>query len=152
MYSILVLCTHNNCRSQMAEGIIRYMSNNSVIVASAGILPGRLDNYAVQVMREVGIDISKQHAKTLDKFLGRTFDLVLTLCDIGREHWVNFPGQFTYLHWEIEDPTTATGTEEEVLERYRFVRDELIAYVRSDLVWRVGDDTWTTSLLEEGEL
>lgn len=154
MYSVLVLCRHNNCRSQMAEGIIRYMSNNSVLVDSAGLLPGRLDPYAVQVMQEIGIDISRHEVKTLDKFLGRTFDIVLSVCDIDHEHeqWANFPGQFAYVHWEVEDPTAAKGSEEEIVERYRFVRDELVALVRSDLVWRIGNDQWKTSLLEEDGL
>ncbi len=136
----------------MAEGIIRHMSNNTVLVDSAGILPGRLDHYAVMVMQEIGIDIAQQKATMIDQFLGRTFDLVIAVCDIDREHWVGFPGQFTYIHWDIEDPTKARGTEEEIIDRYRAVRDELIAYVRSDLVWRVGDDQWRTSLLEEDGL
>ncbi len=152
MYSILVLCMHNNSRSQMAEGIIRSMSNDSVKVASAGILPGRIDSYAVQVMREIGIDISGQEAKTIDAFLGHTFDLVITVCEIDREHWVGFPGQFTYVHWEIEDPTKARGTEAEALEQYRCVRDEIVDFVQRDLVWRVGDDQWKTGLLEEDGL
>lgn len=150
MISILIVCMHNNCRSQMAEGIIRHMSRGTVRVDSVGILPGRLDRYAVQVMQEIGIDISRQQAKTVEEIDPQaTFDLVLTVCEIPKEHWPNFPGQFTYLHWEIDDPSEPGGSEEEVLVRYRIVRDELVDFVRRDLVWRVGDDQWKTNLLEE---
>lgn len=147
MYSILVLCTGNNCRSQMLEGLIRYMSNNSVRVDSAGVRPGTLDPHAVAVMKDIGIDISGQHPKSAEEFTDRSFDLVVTVCDTAREQCPFFPGQLTYLHWPVPDPLEEEGTEEEIRRRVCEVRDELIDHVRNDLVWRIGDESWRTNLL-----
>lgn len=144
MHSILVLGCDNSARSHIAEGIIRFMANGTVDVCSAGLVAGTLDKHAVDVMREVGIDISEYVVTTLDDYAGRYFDVVITVCDSLREHSPSFPGQFSYVQWSIPDPALATGSEQEIRAHYRAVRDELIEHVCTDLQWRVGDEQWRT--------
>lgn len=147
MYSILVLGFDNSARSHIAEALIRYMANGTVEVCSAGVVAGKLDKRAVEVMREIGIDISGYSAHTIDDYAGRYFDIVLTVCDSVREHHSpSFPGQFSYISWSVADPALATGTDEEVRKQYRMVRNELIEHVQTDLVWRIGDEHWRTTL------
>lgn len=133
----------------MLEGLIRTMSNDTVRVDSAGVVPGKLDARAVTVMKDIGIDISQQRPKSAEEFTDRTFDLIITVCDSAREQCPFFPGQITYLHWSIPDPLQEEGTEEEIKQRVCEVRDQLIAHVRNDLVWRIGNDSWRTNLLGE---
>ncbi|MBW8050263.1 MAG: arsenate reductase ArsC [Cytophagales bacterium] len=204
MRKILVLCTGNSCRSQMAEGFIRHYADSEVEVSSAGIIAYGLNPKVVQVMREIGIDISNHKSESVDKYSKNNFDLVITVCDNAQEHCPNFPasppltpsphsppltpspplippkggkkkggrtGQhFTLprgksdgkvpplggfrgadkggrtgqplnqrsskrLHHDFADPTNATGTEEEILNEYRKVRDEIKHYCK-DLVKR----------------
>jgi len=127
---VLFLCTGNSCRSQMAEGWFRELAGNEFEVFSAGIAPAGLNPLAVAVMREVGIDISRQRSKHAGEYLGQNFPYVITVCDSAREHCPIFPGTYKKLHWSFEDPAGAHGSEEERLRVFRRVRDEIGEQVR----------------------
>ncbi len=126
MTRILVLCTGNSCRSQMAEGFLKSFDPN-LDVQSAGTDPSvKIHPKAVQVMREVGIDISKGYPKKVDQFLNDSFDYVITVCDDARETCPVFSGEVKeQLHIGFEDPALATGSEEQILSVFRRVRDEI---------------------------
>ncbi|TNJ39262.1 arsenate reductase ArsC [Chlorobaculum thiosulfatiphilum] len=126
--SILILCTGNSCRSQMAEGFLRSF-DHELEVFSAGTIPaGEVHPLAVQVMREVGIDISANQPKSVDVFLSRPFDYVVTVCDGAKESCPLFTGEVKHrLHIGFDDPAAATGSAEEVLAVFRRVRDEIEA-------------------------
>ncbi len=123
---ILILCTGNSCRSQMAEGILKSFDAN-IEVYSAGTQPAsRVSSKAINVMKEIGIDISHAHPKHVDKFLDQSFDYVITVCDHAKETCPFFTGNVTHrLHIGFDDPTDVIGTEEEVLQEFRRVRDEI---------------------------
>lgn len=123
---ILVLCTGNSCRSQMAEAFLKSFDRN-LEVYSAGTAPaGRVHPKAIQVMKEVGIDISANKTKTVQQFLSQPFDYVITVCDNAKETCPFFTGKVEHrLHMGFEDPAEATGTEEEILSVFRKVRDEI---------------------------
>ncbi len=123
---ILILCTGNSCRSQMAEGFLKSF-DPSLEVYSAGTAPSdAVHPKAIQVMAEVGIDISQGHPKAVDQFLDKEFDYVITVCDAAKESCPVFTGKVTHRrHIGFEDPAVATGTEEEVLAVFRKVRDEI---------------------------
>jgi arsenate reductase (thioredoxin) len=124
---ILIVCTGNTCRSQMAEGFLRSL-DKKLKVFSAGTNPGKEVNpYAVKVMNEIGIDISTQQTKNVDIFLSDTFDYVITVCDDAREACPYFPGNVEHrLHIAFDDPAKATGDEPTVLSVYRSVRDRIM--------------------------
>jgi len=123
---ILVLCTGNSCRSQMAEGFLRSF-NGSYEVFSAGTEPaGKVNPFAVKVMQEIGIDISGQTSDHVNKYLDQEFDFVITVCDDANEKCPVFSGKVKKrLHVAFYDPALATGTDEEVLPVYRTVRDQI---------------------------
>lgn len=125
---ILVLCTGNSCRSQMAEGLIRSL-NSEIEVSSAGTRPEEQVNpFAVEVMKEIGIDISKQYPKNVSEITGADFDFVITVCDNAKEICPVFTGNVKErMHIGFEDPADASGTDEEVLNVYRKVRDQIKA-------------------------
>lgn len=122
---IVVLCTGNSCRSQMAEGFFREYGGSQVEVVSAGLEPKGLNPRAVQVMKEIGIDISRHTSDHLSKYIDQRFDLVMTVCDSAARNCPTFPGAGTKLHWPFEDPAEAAGSEEQVLAIFRRVRDEI---------------------------
>ena len=124
--TILILCTGNSCRSQMAEGFLKSF-DPELEVYSAGTNPSdRVHPLAVRVMQEVDIDISQAYPKNVDQFLDRSFDYVITVCDNARETCPVFLGDVKeQLHIGFEDPAEATGTEAQVLEIFRKVRDEI---------------------------
>jgi len=126
MTKILILCTGNSCRSQMAEGFLKSFDPN-LEVYSAGTAPAeRVHPKAVQVMAEEGIDISKNYPKSVDQFIDQSFDYVITVCDSAKESCPVFTGNVKHrLHIGFEDPAEATGTEEEILAVFRKVRDEI---------------------------
>ncbi|MGQ9864659.1 MAG: arsenate reductase ArsC [Bacteroidia bacterium] len=131
---VLFLCTGNSCRSQMAEGLLRHMAQGKVEVFSAGTHPaGYVHPLAIEVMREIGIDISHQRSKNVSEFLGQAFDYVITVCDGARETCPYFPGQGTTLHQSFEDPAQAVGTHEEKMHAFRKVRDELSSFLQNFL-------------------
>ncbi len=123
---ILILCTGNSCRSQMAEGFLKSF-DSALEVHSAGTEPSdKIHPKAVQVMAEEGIDISSGYPKNVDKFLDMSFDYVITVCDNAKETCPVFTGKVNYrLHIGFDDPAEAVGTEEEVLAEFRRVRDEI---------------------------
>ena len=131
---MLFLCPHNSARSQMAEGLLRYLAGDRVEVMSAGTEATHIRPLAVRAMDELGIDISGQESKTLDRYLGEPFDYVITVCDDANEACPFFPGGAERLHWSLPDPAAAEGTEEERLEVFRSVRDRLRDYMEGELV------------------
>jgi arsenate reductase (thioredoxin) len=124
---ILILCTGNSCRSQMAEGILRFI-NPGFEVFSAGTNPkDKISLNTIKVMKEIGIDISSHYPKSVDEFIQTPFDYVITVCDNARESCPVFYGKVgKMLHMGYEDPADARGTEEEVLTVYRNVRDKIL--------------------------
>jgi arsenate reductase len=130
---ILFLCTGNSCRSQMAEGWARHLKSDLIEPWSAGIETHGLNPYAVQVMAEAGVDISKHHSKHLDEVKDIPFDYVITVCDNAHESCPMFPGQTQVIHAGFDDPPRLakdTKTEEEALNCYRRVRDQIRDFIR----------------------
>jgi arsenate reductase len=123
---ILILCTGNSCRSQMAEGFLKSFDEN-LEVYSAGTNPAeRANPYAIKAMNEVGIDISNGIPENVDKYLSQSFDYVITVCDNAKETCPVFMGDVKHrLHIGFDDPADAVGTEEEVMPVYRRIRDEI---------------------------
>ena len=128
---VLFLCTGNSARSQMAEGYLRHVANDKYEAVSAGIEPKGLNPLAVEVMREIGIDISGHRSKHVDEFTGQRFDYVLTVCDNARESCPIFPGQISTIHHSFDDPAALQGSEEKRLALFRRVRDQLREYLKS---------------------
>src|SRR5687768_13250708 len=128
---VLILCTGNSARSQMAEGLLRHDAGDRFEVRSAGTAPTRVRPEAVEVMKEVGIDISRHRSKSVDEFAEQEFDYVLTVCDHARETCPIFPGHTNRLHQSFEDPAIVEGSEEERLRIFRRVRDEIRSYLRN---------------------
>ncbi len=124
---VLILCTGNSARSQMAEGLLRHDAGNVCEVFSAGTKPSHVRPEAITVMREVGIDISGHRSKSVDEFAGQDFDYVITVCDNAKEICPIFPAKTKRIHWSIEDPAAVQGFEEERLTAFCRVRDELRA-------------------------
>ena len=127
---VLILCTHNSARSQMAEGLLRAQGGDDYEVFSAGTEQTRVHPLAIQAMKEIGIDISGQESKTLDRFLLSQFDYVVTVCDQANESCPVFPSATERIHWSFEDPSKAIGSEEQRLQTFRRVRDEIAARLR----------------------
>ncbi|MBI2513857.1 MAG: arsenate reductase ArsC [Opitutae bacterium] len=124
--SVLILCTGNSCRSHMAEGILRAAAGDVVEVHSAGSKPaGYVHPKAIQVMREIGIDLSAHTSKHMKEFMHTPITTVITVCGVADQACPIFPGQVNRHHWRFDDPAHATGTEEEVLAQFRRVRDEI---------------------------
>ena len=122
---VLFLCTHNSARSQMAEGLLRSMAGDRFEALSAGTEATSVRPEAIAVMRELGIDISRQTSKSLEPFLGERVDLLVTVCDQAREACPTLPGVAEQRHWSIEDPAAVGGSDEERLSAFRAARDEL---------------------------
>jgi arsenate reductase (thioredoxin) len=131
---VLFLCTHNSARSQMAEGLLRHLAGDRFEVMSAGTEATHVRPLAVRAMDEVGIDISGQESKALDRYVGEPFAYVITVCEEANEACPFFPGAAERLHWSVPDPAAAQGTEEERLEVFRSVRDLLRDYIEGELV------------------
>ncbi|HEY0376268.1 MAG TPA: arsenate reductase ArsC [Pyrinomonadaceae bacterium] len=127
---VLILCTGNSARSQMAEGLLRQMAGDSVEVFSAGVEPSFVRPQAVAAMSERGIDITRQWSKSVDEFAGQEFDYVITVCDHARDRCPVFPGETERIHWSFDDPAKAEGDEEAVLAVFRRVRDEIEGRLR----------------------
>ncbi|MBC7911452.1 MAG: arsenate reductase ArsC [Pyrinomonadaceae bacterium] len=124
---VLILCTGNSARSQMAEGLLRRASESVYEVYSAGTHPSVVNPLAIEAMREKGIDISRHHSKSVDEFASQEFDYVITVCDNANENCPVFPGQTKRIHWSFDDPAAAAGNEAERLAEFRRVRDEIEA-------------------------
>jgi arsenate reductase len=126
--TILVLCTGNSCRSQMAHGYLRYLGKDKVAVFSAGIEAHGVNPHAIAIMKEDGIDIAEHTSNTVDEYAGMTFDYVITVCDNARERCPYFPAQVKLFHHNFPDPATAHGTEQELLKKFREVRNMIRDY------------------------
>ena len=131
---MLFLCTHNSARSQMAEGLLRHLAGDRFEVHSAGTEATSIRPEAITVMTELGIDVSEQGSKTLQRYMGEAFEYVITVCDAANEACPVFPGAKNRLHWSFEDPSRATGTEEERLGVFRSVRDEIRERIERELL------------------
>ena len=131
---VLFLCTHNSARSQMAEGFLCHLAGDRFEAYSAGTEATHVRPLAVRAMAEVGMDISQQESKTLERYLGEPFGYVITVCDDANEACPIFPGAKERLHWSFPDPSRATGTEEERLKVFRAVRDEIRARIEGELL------------------
>ena len=134
MKRVLILCTGNSCRSQMAEALWRQIAKGSWESFSAGSRPsGYVHPKAIEAMRESGVDISAYRSKSVSEFDGQPFDLVVTVCDSAREACPFFPGAKETLHWPFFDPAEATGSQDEQMAVFRRVRDEISATISSYL-------------------
>ena len=122
---ILFLCTHNSCRSQMAEGLVNYYLGDRFEACSAGTEATSVNPTAIAVMKEIGIDISGHRSKHMNDFLRQDIETVITVCGNADQACPVFPGQLNRHHWGFDDPAHATGTEEEKLVVFRRVRDEI---------------------------
>jgi arsenate reductase len=134
---VLVLCTHNSARSQMAEGLLRALAPDRFEVASAGTEATRVHPLAIRAMDELGIDLRGHASKALDRFLTESWDYVITVCDSANERCPVFPGRTTRLHWGFDDPSAVAGAEEERLAAFRRVRDAIADRLRTWLAARV---------------
>lgn len=123
---VLFLCNHNSCRSQMAEGLINHYLSDQFEAFSAGTESTRVNPLAMQVLAELGIDISHHSSKTIDQFAGQQFDFVITLCDSANEQCPLFFGGVQRMHIGFDDPSRLPGTADEVLPEFRRVRDEIL--------------------------
>lgn len=137
MTTILILCTGNSARSQMAEGLLRHLAGGSLEVESAGTKPSLVRPEAIAVLGELGIDITSHRSKHVDEFAGRSFDVVLTVCDTAKEACPVFPATTQMIHHSFPDPASVQGTEQERLAAFRTVRDEIRAYL-TGLVSEIG--------------
>jgi arsenate reductase (thioredoxin) len=131
---VLFLCTHNSARSQMAEGLLRHLAGDRFEVMSAGTEATHVRPLAIRAMDEIGVDISSQESKTLERYLREPFDYVITVCDDANEACPFFPGASNRLHWSFEDPSRAGGSEKERLAVFRSVRDRIRDRVNTELV------------------
>ena|SRR6056297_313998 len=123
---VLILCTGNSCRSQMAEAILRKAGGGAIRVESAGSKPsGYVHPLAVRAVKEIGLDLSKGRSKSLNEFLEQEVETVITVCGNANQVCPTFPGQARRYHWPFDDPAHAEGTEEEQMAVFRRVRDEI---------------------------
>lgn len=138
---IIVLCTGNTARTQMAEGLFRELASDKVDVVSAGTNPSHVHRLAITAMQERGIDISHHWSKHVNEFIRQKFDHVITVCDAAAEACPVFPGRANRMHWSFPDPVLAQGTEEEQLQVFRQVRDAIEARIQE----------WVATLPEPAE-
>jgi arsenate reductase len=122
---VLMLCTGNSARSQMAEGLLRRIAGDRYEVFSAGVAPSHVRPEAIEVMSELGIDLSTHRSKSVDEFAGQRFDYVITVCDNAAENCPVFPGSTKRIHWSFDDPAGVTGSQEDRLAAFRHSRDEI---------------------------
>ncbi len=137
MFKVLFLCTENACRSQMAEGLINHDLKGEVQAFSAGVRATRVNPRAIQVMAELGINISGQRSKSMDEYMADRFDLAITLCDSAQKQCPMFPGANRLIHMGFPDPGKATGTEAEIMNEFRRVRDairqQMVPFLQEEL-------------------
>ena len=128
---VLILCTGNSCRSQMAEGILRHYRNERIEVFSAGTKPLQVNPVTIRVMKEIGIDISGHRSKHVDEFKEQAFDYVITVCDNARESCPVFPRGVKFMHWPFPDPPHNRKIDERVINEFRKVRDMICKKFRN---------------------
>ncbi len=127
---VLILCTANSARSQMAEGLLRSLAGDRMDISSAGAKPSVVNPLAIEAMDERGIDIHAHRSKHLNEFIEQPFDYVITVCDNAAEACPVFPGPAKRIHWSFPDPAAVEGTHEERLASFRQVRDAIEAQFR----------------------
>ncbi|MBZ5579640.1 MAG: arsenate reductase ArsC [Acidobacteriia bacterium] len=128
---VLILCTGNSARSQMAEGLFRTALGGKFEVFSAGTRPSLVRPEAIAVMNEIGIDICGHRSKSVDEFRDQEFRYVITVCDNAKESCPVFPGRTERIHWSLEDPAAVVGTEEQRQAAFRRIRDQIAERIRS---------------------
>lgn len=131
---VLILCTGNSARSQMAEGLLKHIRANEFEVYSAGTQPSIVRPEAVKVLRETGIDISDNRSKSVDEFTDKEIDFVLTVCDNAEENCPYFPAKTKLIHHSFEDPAAVEGDEETRLSAFRKIRDQIGEYLENDFL------------------
>jgi arsenate reductase (thioredoxin) len=134
MKKILILCTGNSARSQMAEGLLKHMTKNKYEIYSAGTKPSMVRPEAIKVLAEIGIDISGNRSKSVEEFDGEEIDYVLTVCDNAKENCPYFPAKTNLIHHSFEDPAVVEGDEQTRLEAFRRVRERIQNYLETDFV------------------
>ena len=135
MPSVLFLCTHNSARSQIAEAVLRKLDTTGTFEAySAGTEKTFVRPLAIEVMQDWNVDMSSHTSKTLDQFLDKKIDIVVTVCDSANDTCPIFPGATKRLHWSFPDPSKATGTHEEQLQTYRVVRDGIAERIKNEIL------------------
>jgi len=143
---VLILCTGNSVRSQMAEGILRHDGGDAFEVHSAGLRPGIVRPEAIQVMLEIDIDISGHRSKSVNEFIGQEFDAVITVCDNANEACPVFPGKTERIHRSFEDPPPpGVGSDEERLSIFRHVRDEIRKWMKDYIAGRTAQNDEASS-------
>ena len=128
---VLILCTGNSARSQMAEGLLRSMAGNRFAVFSAGTKPSFVRPEAIVAMRELGVDLSSHRSKSVDEYRDASFDYVITVCDNANESCPLFAGKAERIHWSFEDPAAVDGDEETRLGSFRKIRDRIAGRMKS---------------------
>jgi len=131
MKKVLVLCTGNSCRSQIAEGYLRHFANGKAEIYSAGVETHGVNPRAIAVMKEDGIDISGHSSNNIDEYRDVDFDLVITVCDNAKERCPYFPTRAKKFHYNFPDPAKARGSEEEIMKEFRKVREMIKTYCRN---------------------
>ncbi|MFD2147479.1 arsenate reductase ArsC [Mucilaginibacter antarcticus] len=130
MKNVLVLCTGNSCRSQIAEGYLKHFAAEKATIYSAGIETHGVNPKAIETMKRDGIDISNHTSNNVNEYLDIDFDYVITVCDNAKESCPHFPSTAVKLHYNFPDPAKATGTDEQVMERFEKVREMIKDYIR----------------------
>lgn len=123
--SVLILCTGNSARSQMAEGFLRHVGGITFDIEGAGVSPSQIRPEAIEVMDEIGILLTGHYSKSGDEFVGQEFDYIITVCENAKESCPVFPGNAERIHWGFDDPAAIEGTHKEKIESFRRVRDEI---------------------------
>lgn len=134
---VLILCTANSARSQMAEGLLRHLAGDRVSVRSAGVAPSSVNPLAVRAMDQIGVDIRGQRSQHVNEFLAEPFDTVITVCDHAAETCPSFPGQVKRLHWSLPDPASGAGDAAQRLAAFARARDDLQRRLRA---WLAEED------------
>jgi len=132
--TVLFICTHNSARSQIAEGFLRSLYADRYEAHSAGTEPSSVNPHAIQVMAEIGIDISFQRSKGIDEFIHKEIDYVITVCDHAQQTCPFFPGEKKLIHKGFKDPASFHGSDNETLALFRQVRNEIKAWIEKDFV------------------
>jgi len=132
--TVLVLCTHNSARSQLAEGLLNALHGEKFQAFSAGTKPSKVNPFAIKALSEIGIDISSHTSKHAKDFLGKPIDIVVTVCDNAKEECPFFPGVKTVIHHSFNDPSAETGSDESKLNAFRKTRDEIKEWLDREFV------------------
>ena len=132
--TVLFICTHNSCRSQIAEAFLNSLYALKYKAYSAGVKPSNVNPYAIEVMKEIGIDLSKHTSKSIEEFKGAYFDYVVTVCDNAKENCPFFPFGANYHHKNFQDPQAFEGNNEEKLNTFRRIRDEIREWIDKNFI------------------